>query len=270
MGTSKWLNALGGVVSLSVINAVAVPSASAADIGASTPTKLSAADSDWQSSETSDWREVTADHSRRGYRRGRYRGYRPRVDAGDIITGIVVLGTMAAIANSAKRARRAEQDSYRRDPENSGYQTRSGGGDTISAAMDSCMRAVERDVRVDNVEGVTRSGDGWIVRGALYNGQAFSCQVGGNGDVVSVNYQSAQTAQYPGENGPSDDSAYGTRYDAAYSPPQNNQYADAAYAEAWRRQAMAERAGSGNAYPVSATYSGPEYAEASMFQSAAN
>src|SRR3546814_3633643 len=47
---------------------------------------------------------------------------------------------------------------------------------------------VERDVRVDSVDSVDRTGEGWRVAGTLYNGEGFTCRIGADGRIDTVDY----------------------------------------------------------------------------------
>src|SRR3546814_20378012 len=47
---------------------------------------------------------------------------------------------------------------------------------------------VERDVRVDSVDSVDRTGEGWRVAGTLYNGEGFTCHIGSDGRIDTVDY----------------------------------------------------------------------------------
>ena len=127
----------------------------------------------------------------------RYRRYRRDrgIDAGDVIAGVVILGGIAAIASAASRNSR-DRD-YRRDEpyRDRPYQYRPYRGDSrsidsrgIDRAVDQCVRAVERDVRIESVDSVDRLGDGWRVEGSIYNGEGFSCRIGNDGRVEDIDY----------------------------------------------------------------------------------
>lgn len=127
------------------------------------------------------------------------RHHRDRVDAGDVLTGILIIGGIAAIASAAssnKKRERTErrEESYpdqrdRRDysrddrPE---WQEQQGGG--INAAMSRCMSEVSRgSSRVEEVDSVAREGDGWRVVGRTSGGSQFSCAVDRDGRIRNVN-----------------------------------------------------------------------------------
>jgi hypothetical protein len=140
-----------------------------------------------------------------------YRHRRGGLDTGDVIAGVLVLGGIAAIAsaasNSNKRQREAEGYPDYRDGDYRGSDYRGSddypyrdrpydGGNSGAAryssshgmdnAADMCVREVERRAPVDNVEGVSRSAEGWRVDGVLRNGREFSCQIGNDGRIGDV------------------------------------------------------------------------------------
>jgi len=132
-------------------------------------------------------------------------GHRDRVDAGDVIAGVLVLGTIAAIANSAKNNRERERTEgypvpYPRDDERYRYRTPEGYGRNESRGMDRaadiCAAEVERQAgRVGSVDGVNRNADGWQVSGELENGRAYSCWIGNDGRVSDVDVSDSAAYQ---------------------------------------------------------------------------
>lgn len=168
----------------------------------------------------------------------RYRRYRRDrgIDAGDVIAGVVLLGGIAAIASAASRNSR-DRD-YRREPyRDRPYQYRPYRGDSryidargIDRAVETCVREIERDVRIGSVDSVDRLTGGWRVEGSIYNGENFSCRVGQDGRVEAIDY---------GPRG---------AWDGASSAPgagEDRQWDDDRYAEAWR----ARETGAVPAYP---------------------
>ncbi|MEO9600321.1 hypothetical protein [Parasphingorhabdus sp.] len=131
--------------------------------------------------------------SHRGYRGYRgHRRHRGRVDGGDILAGILVIGGIAAIASAAskdKRDRRYEDRDYR--GENQRYDDRrtdtrddrrnSWGSEAMESAISACSNAAERqagqDARVSAIQSVARDGAGWRVEGELSNSgqRTFLC-----------------------------------------------------------------------------------------------
>jgi hypothetical protein len=141
-----------------------------------------------------------------------------RVDTGDVLAGILIIGGIAAVASAASKSNRnREARDYRypetrypetRYPSDSDYrdwraereggyapQSRSepyGGSDqrgvnAMDGAVNACAGEIERgDRRIDSVEGVNRESDGWRVDGRLQDGRAFSCTAGSDGRIRSA------------------------------------------------------------------------------------
>lgn len=170
--------------------------------------------------------EITAWNADQSVDRHRYRRYRRHrgVDAGDVIAGVVILGGIAAIASAASRndrdrryrdrdyryrdSRYRDRDTrYRDTRQDRRYDSRG-----LDGAVDMCMREIERDVRVNTVDNVSRTASGWVVTGALYNGDGFTCTIGQDGRIQSVDY--------------------GAR---TFSQATDRQHDDATYAAAWNR-----------------------------------
>ncbi|MDN3645057.1 hypothetical protein QWY75_02415 [Pontixanthobacter aestiaquae] len=156
------------------------------------------------------WQPDESVQHHRGYRYRRHRG----IDAGDVLTGVLVIGGIAAIASavSDKNDRRQRVDTTR-------YQDRPiarRSGEGIDNAVNMCLREIQRDVRVEGVDNVSRTGAGWNVAGTLYNGTAFTCTIGNNGRIDGISY-GGQTAYAP------------------TGPVQDRQYSDARYSAAWDR-----------------------------------
>ena len=156
------------------------------------------------------------------HRWGRYRD-RNRIDAGDVLAGVLILGTVAAIAGAAKRDRdRVERVPPPPYPDDR-YRYRSGeydsGGRGLDRAVDMCVDEIERGQdRVEGVDGANRTGEGWTVSGALEGGAGFTCRIDNMGRIRAVDIG-------------------GTR--VAYAPAENNQYGDDVYARARTAQAGA-------------------------------
>lgn len=195
--------------------------ASAAEIPAQAQTALT--ESLLQFPGTFNAEELEADRHRRYRHRGyRYRGYGRRgfrhrrgSRAGDILTGVLIVGGIAAIASAASKSKRRDYEErsrdYREGRDDSRRESRSGRG--IDRAVDMCLETIERDVRVEEVEGVDRTGEGWRVTGTIFNGDQFVCTIGPDGKIDDVSYgdsfaeleidedaerRSEQTAAYPG------------------------------------------------------------------------
>lgn len=118
----------------------------------------------------------------RGYRHHRHRGS----SAGDLLAGVLVIGTIAAVASAANRA--GERRSYPVSPPypRRGPDYRAGGPQGLDNAADLCVSEVEREVRVSEVTRVERNADGWQVAGLLADGAGFACSIGPDGRIENV------------------------------------------------------------------------------------
>lgn len=163
-----------------------------------------------------------------GYRRWR-RHRHNRVDAGDVLAGVLIIGGIAAIASAASkndRDRRYRDRDYRyrdRDYRNQDYRYRDRRGDSrydggrgIDNAVEMCVSQIERDVRVDTVDSVDRNGEGWRVTGSLYNGDRFTCRIGQDGRIDDVDF-----------------GGFAASAAAPRAPVEDNQWSDDRYAAAW-------------------------------------
>jgi hypothetical protein len=123
--------------------------------------------------------------------------HRDRVDAGDVITGILIIGGIAAIASAASKKdkqkryeRRDRDDRYEGD-----YYEREDGRDDrpewqegtgINGAINRCLSEVSRGSdRQGEVDAVSRDGDGWRVQGRSAGGN-FTCVIDSNGRIRNV------------------------------------------------------------------------------------
>ncbi|WP_235901083.1 hypothetical protein [Pontixanthobacter aquaemixtae] len=180
----------------------------AAELPAASPFGSSTDTTGWG---TAAWNSDSVSAEHRRYRRRHRHG----VDAGDIIAGVLIIGGIAAIADAASKPRRERQEDVRYRERRT--TVRSGGDDGIDNAVNMCLDTIERDVRVESVDSVNRSRDGWNVAGTLYNGEGFNCQIGSNGRISNIDY-GGQVAQLD------------------YQQVQDRQYSDAQYAAAWDRE----------------------------------
>ncbi|WP_271078240.1 hypothetical protein [Aurantiacibacter sp. MUD61] len=123
------------------------------------------------------------------------RRHRNRVDAGDVIAGVLVLGTIAAVAgvfdgDDDRRDRNRERERYRdRDYDNRDYRGdryESGG---IERAADMCVEQVERGRdRVSDVRDASRRSDGWHVSGTLEAGGNWNCWIDNDGRIRNIDF----------------------------------------------------------------------------------
>lgn len=189
-----------------------------------------------------------------GYRRWR-RHRHNRVDAGDVLAGVLFIGGIAAIASAASKSdrdRRYRDRDYRypdRDYRNQDYRYRERRGDSrydggrgIDNAVEMCVSEIERDVRVDTVDEVNRTGEGWRVTGSLYNGDRFTCRIGQDGRIDDVDF-----------------GGFAASSTAPRTPVEDKQWSDDRYAAAWADVgAEAGDRGNGTEPAPSAVTDGPQ------------
>jgi hypothetical protein len=117
--------------------------------------------------------------------RHRRHWHRDRVDAGDVIAGIFLIGAIAAIADSAGKAKQRERrdPDYRSDPPQGDHGYRAapegerqgqwipGSNGDEARAVDACSWAVEGELgdnaRVGQIDAVNRDGANWRVTGSV-------------------------------------------------------------------------------------------------------
>lgn len=147
-------------------------------------------------------------------------GWRRRgPSAGEVLAGVAIIGGVAAIAATAANNNRrnrtrdviiVERDRLpddrrnfdERDLDRRNYERREAarpprmggagmprsGTSGLEAAVRQCVDRVGRDVRVDSVDSVERTPQGWLVGGVLFNGSDFACRIGNDGRIDSVDY----------------------------------------------------------------------------------
>lgn len=128
-----------------------------------------------------------------GCRRG-WRGRRG-VRAGDVLAGVAIIGGIAAIASAANNNRRrnrdvvvVERDNRDDDRRTTRSNPRSTGSSGLDSAVSQCTREIERDVRIESVDGASRVASGWVVTGSIFDGSGFSCQIGNDGRISDIQY----------------------------------------------------------------------------------
>lgn len=148
--------------------------------------------------------------------RGRHGGWgyrhHDRVSTGDVLGGLLVIGTIAAIASAASKGKRERAPDYRYDPpyrdddwqEVPRYEPEApndstpgayGRGEAEARAADACSWAVEGemgdDARVDSITGTEANNGGWYVTGTASRlggeTRSFGCSYR-NGRVVDVSF----------------------------------------------------------------------------------
>ena len=172
-----------------------------------------------------------------------YRYRRNRIDGGDILAGVLILGGIAAIASAAKKSddRRYRDRDYRAPyPEQRrGSWDRNTDTRGIDRAINTCVDEVERNVRIETVDTVNRNARGWEVTGSLYNGDGFTCSIGQDGRIEAIDYgRGREDRNYQGSY--SDDEAdrsYEGRDedDRGYEASNDQQHGDDYYAAARAR-----------------------------------
>jgi hypothetical protein len=202
--TIRALAVAGALASTTMLAAPAAAAPLASDLSLGRPAAavfdLSRPDLD---AEAADWRRCRWNC---GWgRRGGWR--RDRIDAGDVLLGAVIIGGVAAILSSDNRRRDRERDvviverdrDFRdrdrdfRDAPRDGVRgaARGTGSAGLDSAVNMCLTRIERDVRVDTVDNVERTGAGWRVSGTLFNGSPFDCRIGNGGQIDGIDYGGA-------------------------------------------------------------------------------
>ncbi|MDO9369418.1 MAG: hypothetical protein Q7T68_12685 [Sphingopyxis sp.] len=152
--------------------------------------------------------EARSRHGGWGYR------HHDRVSTGDVLGGLLIIGTIAAIASSVSKDKRERAPDYRYDPpyrDDQRYDQRDsdyvppieqspdtrayGNGDIESRAADACGWAVEAemgdDARVDSITDTQPNNGGWYVTGTASRSdgdvRSFGCSYR-NGRVVDVSF----------------------------------------------------------------------------------
>lgn len=115
----------------------------------------------------------------------RYRG-RDRMDVGDVLAGVLIIGGIAAIASAASKDREERYRYPDERPRHSRGNWRAD-GNGLDRAADMCVDEIERGPeRVDAVDNVSRTGEGWLVSGSLDTGRGFSCRIDNSGRVRDI------------------------------------------------------------------------------------
>ncbi|WP_052768963.1 hypothetical protein [Aurantiacibacter marinus] len=164
--------------------------------------------------------------------RYRHRRHRDRgIDAGDVIAGVLVLGTIAAIAGSGRNRDRdrvrdrdyRDRDYRDRDDRRNRDERRNYDSSGLDNAAEMCADQVERgNERVEEISSARRTADGWRVAGTLSGGEGWSCWIDNDGRIRNVDLG------VPGYSYEAD-ANYGSSASAA---PAGDQWDDGAYARA--------------------------------------
>ena len=173
------------------------------------------------------------------HRRYRDRRYRDRgTDVGDILTGLLIIGGIAAVASAVDKSDEREYPRDARYPDPRRDTDRADDVRGLDRAAAMCVEAIERDARVDTVDAVNRDASGWRVDGRMYDGQAFTCRIGPDGRIDGIDYGSGMASYDAGGAG-----SYG------YQPATDRQYGADVYAAARARADGAQPAYPGGPLP---------------------
>lgn len=151
--------------------------------------------------------------NRRHGRRGHRGWYDNGIDAGDVLTGVLILGGIAAIASAAGKQRddaRYPDERYGDWDDDAGYAAPDGefGGVGIGRAVDKCVAEVEAGRGpVGSVDSAGRESDGWRVSGRLEGGDSYWCTVDAAGRISGVGGAGTAYAE-PGAAAQYDDAYY--------------------------------------------------------------
>lgn len=122
-----------------------------------------------------------------------------RVDGGDILAGILIIGGIAAIASAASKSKKdRDQREYRNDPPQYREDSRDyagaddrpewRGGNGIDTAVNRCIDEVNRGRdRVGEIDSVNRDADGWRIAGTTTGNGNFTCTIDRDGRIRNVN-----------------------------------------------------------------------------------
>lgn len=127
---------------------------------------------------------------------GRHR-HNDRIDGGDVLAGILIIGGIAAIASAASKASKQQRNDREPEPRYRDDAPRYGGEDDrpewrdgtgIDSAVNRCIDEVNRGrTRVGEVDSVNRDAGGWRIAGTTTANGNFSCVIDRDGRVRNVN-----------------------------------------------------------------------------------
>lgn len=151
---------------------------------------------------------------------GRRYHHHDRIDAGDVLAGVLILGGIAAIASAASKSKQREANYPAPPPypqqDRQGYRDNGYGypsdGRGLDDAVSMCVDQVERGRdRVGSVDSANRTAEGWTVSGALEGGAGFTCRIDNEGRIRALDIGGSR---------------------AGLAPAVDRQYSDEAYARA--------------------------------------
>jgi len=114
------------------------------------------------------------------------------VHAGDILTGLLIIGGIAAIAGATSSGNKQRPPVAAPPPPIPPSQAERGyaednrpmwrGNNSIDTVVNRCIAEISRGpIQVSSVDSVSREDSGWRVQGRSTQGRRFSCSVDGNG-----------------------------------------------------------------------------------------
>lgn len=221
MPTLKSLAAVPAMIA--ALSLTATPAA-AADLPIAQPKSAYASAPAAWSKEDQSWNQYRRYHPYRGYRGHRYRRG-PSV--GDVLTGLFIIGTIAAVADAAKDSddRRYREPRYPDRDDRRSEETRG-----IDGAVDRCVSAVERERRVEGVDVTQRTAQGWQVEGRTAGGESFACRINQDGRIGNIDFGAPRW-----EGSGSDDERYPEQGYGQSSVQNDQQWDDARYRAEWDR-----------------------------------
>ena len=136
----------------------------------------------------------SADETFNKHRWRGYRHHRDRIDGGDLLAGILVIGGIAAIASAASENKDRSRDrreypqndrpyDYRdegRDRDFGGRDPGNGRG-AMDRAVDACAAEAARTGQIDEIFDVEKLDGEWRVKGDYRTGREFTCTVDASG-----------------------------------------------------------------------------------------
>lgn len=127
---------------------------------------------------------------------GHYR-HHDRIDGGDVLAGILIIGGIAAIASAASKASKQQRDYREPMPRQRDDGARYGSDDDrpewregtgIDSAINRCIDEVNRGrTQVGEVDSVNRADGGWRITGTTTGNGNFSCTIDRDGRIRNVN-----------------------------------------------------------------------------------
>ena len=137
---------------------------------------------------------TSADESWNDRRWRGYRHHRDRIDGGDLLAGILVIGGIAAIASAASENKDRRRDRREYPQNDRPYDYRDEGRDrdfgdrdpgngrgAMDRAVDACAAEAARTGQIDEIFDVEKIDGEWRVKGDYRNGREFTCSVDANG-----------------------------------------------------------------------------------------